>query len=93
MTGFSICCAGCIEAAFGAQVLELVEGGLFLCSEMTEMTFQPCLCFGSFWGWRADGTTTLIASEFVHSVVIKAVDVSMGTRSKVAGFMYVGGRE
>ncbi len=72
MGSLSICCVGAVEAFLGAQLLELLEGGFLLCSQMANVTFQPRLWIGSFWRRRPYGTTTLLPSESVHNVMLSA---------------------
>ena len=66
VTGFCICCGWRVAAIFGAQILELLEGGFFVWSEMANVTFESDLDIGSFWGWRAGGRILVLCS--VHLV-------------------------
>ena len=66
VTGFRICCGWRVAAIFGAQVLELLEGGFLVWGEMANVTFESDLGIGSFWGWRAGGRILILGS--VHFV-------------------------
>ena len=66
VTGFCICCGWRVAAIFGAQVLELLQGGFLVWSEMANVTFESDLGIGGFGGWRA-GWRILVLSS-VHFV-------------------------
>ena len=66
VTGFCICCGWRVAAIFGAQVFELLEGGLLVWGEMANVTFESDFGIGSFWGWRAGGRVLGLSS--VHFV-------------------------
>lgn len=72
MSSLSICCVGAVKALLGAQLLEILEGGFLLCSQMANVTFQPRLWIGSFWRRRPYGTTTPLPNESVHIVMLSA---------------------
>ena len=66
VAGFCQCCAWRVAAVFGAQVLELFEGGLLVWGEMANVTFESDLDIGSLWGWRAGGRILVLSS--IHFV-------------------------
>ena len=66
VTGFCICCGWRVAAIFGAQVLELLEGGFLVWGEMANVTFESDLGIGSFWGWRAGWR--ILVLRWVHFV-------------------------
>lgn len=75
MTGFGRCSHRGVITLFGAQLLELLEGGFFCWGEMADMTFEPRFSVGSFRGRRAHRASVFFASD--HIVLLSMMIMMM----------------